>query len=151
MVFNPEREPRKRMRLEGYDYSLEGAYFITICTLKRELFFSFEPAANMIEKYWNKIPEKYPNIKLNEYVIMPNHIHGILQIVGADPCVGPCTWPPFDGKLWQRGYYERLIRSEEELNIFRQYIQLNPVKWEEDEENPLIMQGPTHGSAPTMR
>jgi REP element-mobilizing transposase RayT len=95
---------------------------------------------------------------------MPNHFHGIIQIVGADLCVGPDTkceilprmmkwfksqttnaylrgikqsgWGPFIGSLWQRSYHDRIIRSEEELCILRAYIKENPEKWQEDNENP---------------
>jgi len=146
------------MRLQGYDYSREGAYFITLCTKDRELLFSSKPTSDMVSEYWNIISEKYAGVELDEYVIMPNHVHGILFLpyVGADRCVGPFDnkpdlirmmqwfktmttnayltgikekgWPPYNGKLWQRGYYERIIRSEEELNILRGYIRENPVK-----------------------
>ncbi len=157
------------MRLEWYDYSMEGAYFITICTLSRDLLFDFKPASDMVESYWNKIAIKFSDVSFDEFVIMPNHIHGIL-IVGADPCVGPSTlqtvpsscladlprmvqwfktmttnaylngikrdnWRPFNGKLWQRGYYERIIRGEEEMNALRKYIIENPKNWDKDEEN----------------
>ncbi len=119
------------MRLEGYYYSLEGAYFVTICTMNRALLLDSASVADMVEDYWWKLTEKYDEVELDEYVIMPNHIHGIL-IVGADPCVGPSSktvdlprmmqwfktmttnaylsavkedgWPPLIGKLWQRGY-----------------------------------------------
>jgi REP-associated tyrosine transposase len=192
MVDKYYREPRKRMRLEGYDYSQEGIFYITVCTKNRDLLLWDEPVIEMLEKYWHKIPDKFTGIELDEFVIMPNHIHGILFNVGADPCVGPSSqkyvghsfpkcvgpsslktnlphiaqwyktmttnayltgikekgWRSFMGKLWQRGYYERIIRSEEELNILRKYIIENPENWDNDEEN---REGPTHGSAPTKR
>jgi len=158
------REPRKRLRLEGYDYSQEGYYFVTVCVHNRELPFDAPHAAAMVEKYWTDIQNKYSGVALDDFVIMPNHFHGIIQIVGADLCVGPSSandklplimkwfktqttnaylrgikqfgWQPFDGKLWQRGYHDRIIRSEEELNIFRVYIRENPDKWSEDSEHP---------------
>jgi putative transposase len=196
MVDKYYREPRKRMRLEGYDYSQEGAFYLTVCTKNRDLLLWYDPVIQMLEKYWFKISDKFAGIELDEFVIMPNHIHGILFNVGADPCVGPSSlervgpsfqkanlpqiaqwyktmttnaylagikenrWRPYMGKLWQRGYYERIIRSEEELNIFRKYIIENPENWDRDEENqegPTRRaadekeQGPTHGSAHTIR
>ena len=115
---------------------------------------------------------------IDEFIVMPNHVHGIIFIVGA-PLVGarafktqpakdragtrpaPTTslgdvvgifksisthqyamnvyankWPPFPGKLWQRNYYERIIRNEIEMNRIRQYIINNPSQWENDENNP---------------
>ena len=120
------------------------------------------------------MPEKFPDIRTDQFVIMPNHIHGIIFIVsvGADqracpdeaehrgsqqtkPTLGRIVqWfktmttndyikavrmnnvEPFPGKLWQRNYYEHIIRDETDLNSIRQYIIDNPSKWEEDEDNP---------------
>lgn len=155
------KTPRKRMRLDGYDYSREGAYFITICTQNREPFFFPPDVKAMIDVYWNKIAEKFSGIELDEYVIMPNHLHGIVLNVGADPCVGPKSlsrmmqwfktfttnayldgikdngWTPIIGKLWQRGFHERIVRNKEEHVAFRKYIRQNPSRWDEDEENPM--------------
>ena len=117
------------------------------------------------------MPEKFTHIRNDQFVIMPNHIHGIIFIasVGADQRVCPDHSPqrkptlgtivqwfktmttndyikavrmnnvgPFPGKLWQRNYYEHIIRDETDLNSIRQYIIDNPGKWEEDEENPKM-------------
>lgn len=200
MVDKYYREPRKRMRLEGYDYSLEGFYFITICTHKRIKIFEHQPVPEMVQRIWRMLSERYEGIYLDEFVVMPNHIHGLIQIVGAVPSCRPimefsvgavpscrpimdrgtrsgvsdtgpsspkCAcpsekittlsgvlqwfktittndylinvkengWPPLIGKLWQRGFYDRIVRSEEELNIFRKYIMENPENWDKDEEN----------------
>ena len=162
---NSDREPRKRLRLEGFDYSQEGYYFLTVCTHNRETLFENPPVADMIEKYLSDASHKYPGVNLDRYVVMPNHVHAILQIVGADLCVGPGTtsekiplimkwfktqttnaylrgirqysWATISGKLWQRSYHDRIIRSEDELNVLRAYIRENPDKWEEDSENPF--------------
>ncbi len=164
------RGPRKRLRFEGYNYSQEGLYFVTICVHNRELLLEVPHVSVMIEKYWTDVPNKYCHIILDDFVIMPNHFHGIIQIVGADLCVGPELntnapvnetlprimkwfksqttnaylrgirhdgWQPFNGSLWQRGYHDRVIRDEDELNTIRLYIQENPNKWQEDIENPL--------------
>jgi len=80
---------RKSIRLKGYDYSKVGAYFVTICTKDSELL-EPKPVREMISRFWQKLGEKFPHIQLDEFVIMPNHIHGII-IVGADPCVCPKT------------------------------------------------------------
>lgn len=125
--------------------------------------------AEMIESWWLKLKDKFTNVQLDEYVIMPNHFHGIIVIVGVDPCVNPedqkgehmgsplhrmiqwfktmttneyirnvnlSKWTPFSKRLWQRNYYEHVIRNEEKLNKIRQYIQNNPLSWHLDLENP---------------
>jgi REP element-mobilizing transposase RayT len=113
---NSVRRYRERSpRLTGYDYSSEGAYFITICTLQREHFFGRIESGRMIktisgesaEKYWREIPEHYPFVQIDEYVIMPNHIHGILiinkilcgDIVGTPNLGVPTGNLPTDGNI----------------------------------------------------
>ncbi len=88
---------RRSIRLKGYDYSKSGAYFITICVKDKIHFFGkiengemvLNDAGIMIDKWWQKIPEKFPDIELGEYQIMPNHFHAIVINVGADPRVRP--------------------------------------------------------------
>lgn len=116
----------------------------------------------MVEYWWNEIPNKFPSVKLGKYEIMPNHLHGIIfvQNVGADLCIGPNktlgniiqwfkimttndyiigvrtkNWPVFPKHLWQRNYFERIIRNEEELAKIEDYIQRNPGNWGSDPEN----------------
>ena len=126
------------------------------------------PTGEIIRKEWYKIPNRFPNVQLDSFVIMPNHIHGII-IVGATLVVardnagdnnnraGTSPAPTIGkiigsfksicvhefknnglniGKLWQRNYYEHVIRNEDELNKIREYIVLNPAMWDEDDENP---------------
>ena len=117
-----------------------------------------------MKKWYFELPNKFPDIQCDQYIIMPNHIHFIIIIVGADLRVCPDDigehigsplhkiiqwfktmttneyirnvknnrWEPFDGKLWQRNYYEHIIRNEQELNKIREYIINNPLKWELD-------------------
>ncbi|MCK4396605.1 transposase [candidate division WOR-3 bacterium] len=88
---------RKSIRLNGFDYSQEGLYFVTICTNNQVCFLGevlndemvLTDAGRLVEKWWLKLPDKFPNIELDYYVVMPNHFHGIISIVGADPCVCP--------------------------------------------------------------
>lgn len=233
MKRNPEIHYRRSIRLQGYDYSQPGMYFITICTQNRDCLFGeiidgkmvLNDVGMMIEKWYGELPNKFPDIKCDHHIIMPNHIHFIIQIidivnVGADLCVCPINktpefnvgadlcvcpdneigqthrfaptnisktgehmveadlcvcpdtmgehmvrgehtgsplrkiiqwfktmttneyirrvkrdgWKPFDGKLWQRNYYEHIIRNEKELNQIREYILHNPLKWELDKE-----------------
>lgn len=112
----------------------------------------------MIQIRWQQLPERFNNILLDEFTIMPNHLHGIIEIAEAGtrpaPTLGAIigafksitthdyiagvrqrNWPPFSGKLWQRNYYEHIIRNESELNRTRQYILDNPVNWDQDPEN----------------
>ena len=92
MTINPQREAefpqRRSIRLQGYDYSLQGFYFITFCTEYRKHLFGriksgrmiLNVAGEMIKKLWREIPNDFDNIKLSEFVIMPNHFHGIIEI-----------------------------------------------------------------------
>jgi putative transposase len=192
--YDPNRHHRCSIRWKGYDYSQPGAYFVTICTQHRECLFgaiadgemTLNEAGQMIEMEWGQLPERFPMIELDAHIVMPNHFHGIIVIVGAGlvpaldgattpdgattrdgvttrdgattrvaPTVGGIVgafkslttnayirgvresgWPPFDKRLWQRNYYERVIRDEQELNAVRQYIHNNPAQWKMDAENP---------------
>ncbi len=106
MKYNPDIHHRRSIRLEGYDYSQTGLYFITLCTQNSLHLFGkitnkkmvLNDAGMMVEKWWNELKNKSPNIELDEFIIMPNHFHGILQImnthtVGADLCVCPDVLP----------------------------------------------------------
>ncbi len=186
---NPQINQRHSVRLKKYDYSSAGAYFVTICTQNRECLFGnicvgagpracpemvLLDAGRMITSVWQQIPSHYPGNDVNEFVVMPNHIHGIIIIVGTSKNgqselpggrpqgvaptglslsdvvhrfktmttkqytdgVKQSGWQPYYGKLWQRSYYEHVIRDEDELNEVRQYISTNPLKWALDRENP---------------
>jgi len=182
MPYDPNRHHRRSIRLKGYDYSQAGAYFITLCTQDRACLFGkvvngemrLNDAGRMVLAEWNRLPERFPQVVLDAFVVMPNHVHGILVItdpaptvgatVGATPTVGATTrvaptvgniigafksrvtveyirgvktsgWPPFRGRLWQRNYYEHIIRNERALNAIRRYILENPLRWHLDREN----------------
>jgi REP element-mobilizing transposase RayT len=84
MSHDSKRYNRRSIRLKEYDYSNPGAYFITICTHNRKLYFEkYKKLKEIVNLEWLKIPNRYPNVQLDEFIIMPNHIHGILMIVGA--------------------------------------------------------------------
>ncbi len=160
---------RKQIRLKGYDYSKPGYYFITICCLNREnylgqikcrggaLLHPFVELSNIGEiaaEQWHELKERYKNLILDQFVVMPNHIHGIISIANerAEQSPAPtktvgdiiCTYKSITTKLsnkvdnsqgrviWQRNYYEHIIRDEPELKKIREYIMTNPEKWQDD-------------------
>ncbi|HTY26042.1 MAG TPA: transposase [Desulfomonilaceae bacterium] len=167
---------RRSIRLQGHDYSLNGAYFVTICAWNRECLFgeiaTCEMRLNdlglMVEKWWLKLSAKFTSVETDAYMVMPNHLHGIIMMVGADPRVCPdwgahagaplpsvvqwfktmttneyfrrakeCCQSKQGRKLWQRNYYEHIIRNERTLNAIRGYIEANPQRWANDPENPF--------------
>lgn len=176
--YNPQNHYRRSIQLKIYDYSQPGAYFITICTNNHQCTFGEVVNGKMIlngygkiaQQCWLGIPKHFPNVELDKFVIMPNHIHGIIVIhsdVGAPlagvqnneagaspaPTVGNIIGAYksivvnrclkifkenglYMRKIWQRNYYEHIIRNEYELNKIREYIVNNPLKWELDIENP---------------
>ena len=91
MKYNPDIHHRRSIRLAEYDYSQCGYYFITVCTQGRRCLFGeiekgrmiLNDAGKMIGRWWNELKNKYANIEIDEYVIMPNHCHGIINIVGT--------------------------------------------------------------------
>jgi len=211
MMYDLKHHQRRSIRLCGYDYASHGAYFITICVQDRTCLFGdaidgevrFSDAGRMVHSTWDEIPAYYPGVELDASIIMPNHIHGIIILVGATPrgCpssgwqyggktgqplganktgqprgVAPTTvlslpdvvhrfktlttsryvdgvkqlgWEAFHGRLWQRNYYEHIIRNEESLNRIRRYILDNPGRWSHDRENPLVAFPETVGGWPS--
>ena len=178
MKFNPDIHHRRSIRLHGYDYADSGAYFVTVCVQGRECLFGevmeLNGAGRMVEDWWAKLPERFPSVVLDQFVVMPNHFHGIVVIAGSvgagsprpispdiqdqggetpplrKPTLGQIvgyfkyqTTKQFNAMrddpgvpLWQRNYYERVIRHDDELGRARRYIAENPLKWGEDRENP---------------
>ncbi len=102
MTYDSNRHNRQSIRLKDYDYTQPGAYFVTICTVNRIHLFGeivddemvLNPAGEMVKVIWDEIPQHYPNVKIDAFVIMPNHIHGIIILIGND-AVGavPCDRP----------------------------------------------------------
>jgi REP element-mobilizing transposase RayT len=192
MKYNPGIHHRRSIRLQGFDYSQAGAYFVSICTQNRECLFGeivdgkmvLNDAGRIVQAVWDDLPNHYLDVELDECVVMPNHVHGIVVIVGAGLKPAPTTrpastttgtikryglpeivraWKTFSArrinetrktpgiKIWQRNYYEHIIRNENKLNRIREYIQNNPMKWEFDRENPNVGAGfkPAPTPAPT--
>ena len=176
--YNPDIHHRRSIRLKGYDYSQAGLYFITICTQNQSCLFGeikngemvLNDAGKMVEHQWQELICRFDNIKLHEFIVLPNHFHGIVELVGVPlvgtqnvgqpqmgqpqgiaPTVGNVVgafkslstneyirnvkqnnWRTFDNKLWQRNYYEHIIRDEKSYYQILEYIQNNALKWQDD-------------------
>jgi len=162
-----ELPKRKNPRLQGYDYSSPGAYFVTICTEgKKHLLSSvnavgadvldgpkleLSPYGTIVDKYINQLNAHYTNISVDNYVIMPNHIHLLLTVTdsgasGTTPPTSHRTSVPrfvsalkrFSNKecgknLWQRSYNDHIIRNREDYKEHYTYISENPLRWNTDE------------------
>jgi REP element-mobilizing transposase RayT len=186
MIYDPQIHNRQSIRLTGYDYSSPGHYFVTICV--KDMVCIFGDVKNgimglsknglIIQDEWLKTIERRANIHLDEFVVMPNHVHGIIEIVnaGVDNHVGiDCNQslhdetlrhnqPPHNygpqsnnlfaiirgfkgattkrineingnyehGSIWQSRFYDRIIDTDEQLEIIRWYIKNNPKRWNRD-------------------
>lgn len=172
---------RKETRLKDYDYSLNGYYFVTVCSKDRQNIFGkykcpvgaalasardniqLSIIGQIIEKQWQCIPNQYNNVKSDQYIIMPNHIHGILIINNNDihkraqtssaPTLSSIIRSfkskstmeylkyindydlNISGKIWQRSFYDHIIRDDRSLAAIREYIVKNPENWENDIDN----------------
>jgi len=181
--YDPLRHHRRSIRLKGYDYTQPGAYFVTLVTQDRACLFGeivdgatrLYPIGMIVEKCWYDLERHFPTVSLDEFTLMPNHLHGIICLgeasasytqnirqtiktdaspqrpIGTVPnSLGAIiqnfksistrkinqTLVPSTRKVWQRNYYERIVRDEAELNRIRQYILNNPIQWELDNNNP---------------
>lgn len=177
-----ELPTRKKIRLEGYDYSDVGCYFITFCVKDKHEMLGEVVGANSVRPCENslypckaelsdigvvadtairKIEAIYPNVEVNKYVVMPNHIHMVLVIDDANGCNGRTMCAPTISRvikqckeyvtkqigfsIWQRSYHDRIIRDEAEYQEIWRYIDENPAKWSQDcyfvEKPPIISRG----------
>jgi len=183
-VINMEKPNRKQNRLAEFDYGQEGAYFVTLCTQNRACLFEMElPVGNglcavpdgvgggngttrrlchtvenqIIHKWIRETERKFPNVTIDKYVIMPDHLHLIITIkerhIGRSlpdvmrffktmttndyiRGVKDGTLTPFDGKLWQKSYYDHVIRNQQDYNEVWEYIENNQIKWMMIHEKP---------------
>ena len=176
MTFNPNIHHRRSIRLKDYDYSQPGAYFVTLCTHQRDCLFGTikegnmipSPTGDIVASCWYDLPAHYPHVEIDEFVVMPNHVHGIIILrhpddVGAGFKPAPTckrhglteivrAFKTFSARhanvarntlgmhLWQRSYYEHIIRDEHDLHAIREYIANNPAGWERDDYNPAPME-----------
>lgn len=183
MMVNPHSHHRRSIRIKEYDYTSPGAYFVTLVTYQRDCLFgeirdakmALNDFGSIADECWRAIPDHFPFVELGAYVIMPNHVHGIIVIresVGArhvcpsgyasslqntPPQNPPRGTPPHSlgtivgsyksavtrriGRehnataIWQRNYYEHIIRDEKDLQRITDYIETNPSRWDEDDNN----------------
>ena len=200
MPYDPQRHHRRSIRLKGYDYSQAGAYAVTLVSHARETLFGeiadgqmvLNAVGKVIAATWRWLAVHYPYVTLDAWVVMPNHLHGIIILArderrgeeagntilpsrqvdapASSPLHHPYPSPRPHGTqpgslnaiiqtykaesarrvnrmlglygsgnhIWQRNYYERIIRNEREMDAIRAYIANNPIQWAMDRENPLL-------------
>jgi REP element-mobilizing transposase RayT len=152
---------RKSARLADFDYSFPGGYFVTICVNNMEHRFGevrgdhliLNQSGELIASLWESTAGRFPGTELDAFVVMPNHLHGIV-ILGTSPTetaasnlsriiqafkststveygrrVRAGEFPPFDHTLWQRSFYDRMLRDERDVDGARRYIEANPSRW----------------------
>ena len=144
-------------RLKGYDYSNTGAYFITILTKNCKCYFGqiqnekmfLNEFGKIVNNYWKEIPKHFPYVILDEYIVMPNHVHGIIildefktlekrqpvgTIINQFKRICTITLRMIDIHFgWHPRFHDHIIRDEKELNRVRQYIIDNPKNWKSDD------------------
>lgn len=172
-----QRRNRRSVRLPGYDYTSAGAYFLTMCSFERACLFGgirhgrmeMDARGDIVRDVLNEVAFRFPTARLDEWVIMPNHVHAIIWLgVGAQFIApefedgtrhsyrGAINRAPTLGEVvrtikaattfrirsaglgygvWQRNYYERIIRSQQELEVVREYIRRNPENWGRDDSH----------------
>ncbi|WP_115006214.1 transposase [Moraxella lacunata] len=174
--YNPNIHKRRSMRLKNYDYAQEGLYFITICCKDKMHFFGeivdnkmiLNDIGQVVEQCWHNIPSHFPNVVLHHFVVMPNHIHGVIEIIfnanhhsfmakndnlpqqskqkihGTSKTIGSIVrgfktgvtqWARQNTDIydiWQRNYHDHIIRNETSYLKICEYIENNPLKWQDD-------------------
>ena len=180
MPYDPLKHGRGSIRLPNYDYSQPGAYFVTLCVADRKCIFGEVADGKMrlneigmfVAEQLAGLPEVYLNTVLDEFVIMPNHVHAIVRISNEPSASVGAGWKPAQTRhqskpdhglpeiirgfktytariinrvngtpgraVWQRNYYEHVVRTEDDLDAIKKYIFENPLKWAVDVENPAV-------------
>lgn len=175
-AYKREQHRRRSIRLRNYDYRQPGAYFVTIVLQNRRRLFGFivdrqfhaNAAGAMVAACWLRLPDQFPTVLPGTFVVMPDHMHGIIFInpvktnntpIADVPAQNSVTlgaivqwfkatttnayirgvrdqgWPAFDRRLWQRNYYEHIIRNTAELQRIQTYIESNPARWIDKPDN----------------
>ncbi|MBO5884087.1 MAG: transposase [Clostridia bacterium] len=160
MCFNNDTPQRKKNRLDCYDYSTAGAYFITVCTKERQNYFwnsvgatigrpqdvELSPYGKIVDDAINNISNIYPSISVEQYVIMSDHVH-LLLLIHADDCGRPMVAPTISrvvqqlkgyvtkrlgASIWQKLFFDHVIRNEQDYEEHVRYIFENPLRWHYD-------------------
>ena len=169
MSDNLDMPRRRSLRLKGYDYSQAGVYFVTICAHGKVCLFGDVIGSEMkvnelrrkVQAVWNGLPVHYPHVATDAFVVMPNHVHGVIVIrAGLKPA--PTArhglseiirgFKTFSARMinefrktsgtpvWQRNYYEHIIRNDADYDRIAEYIDNNPQRWAEDSLHPAFTQ-----------
>ncbi len=141
---------RRSVRLPDHNYSWTASYFVTIRAAHHQPVFEMSELRTMLQETWTALPERFPCVSLDEFIIMPDHVHGILrfnvtdnkapslgQVMGAYKSITTVTWFNYlkthtiswSGLLWQGNYHEHVIRDVQDLEEKRRYIRENPQRW----------------------
>jgi len=190
--FDPKKHHRRSIRLPNYDYTQAGAYYITVVTHNRELLFGevvdgemkLSNLGQIAQREWERLPKRFNQIELGAFVVMPDHVHGIIiihdnrrgtagvlriivpgrirraptgetviverfgkPVPGSIPTIIRSyksavalrinyARPSDSTPVWQKNYYEHVIRNEQDMQAKWDYIESNPANWENDNENP---------------
>jgi REP element-mobilizing transposase RayT len=168
--YDPERHHRRSIRLQGYPYTRPGIYFLTICTYRRICLFGQVHNGRLVHNRfgevavacWREIPVHFPHVRLDAFVVMPNHVHGLLiipdripepvpeqeerfgrPVAGSIPTIVRSYKAAVTARInrlrrtpgtpvWQRNYYEHIVRNRRALEAIRRYIAENPARWQQD-------------------
>jgi putative transposase len=158
VVEQQSRPDRKKLRLAEFDYSAPGYYFVTLCISCRRCVLGdvredrvvLSALGQLVSDGWCRIPQRSAGIVLDAFVIMPNHLHALLELTGSATSLSAAIGAfkslstnearaagmLVDAKLWQRGFHDHVVRDEAGLDRLREYIGNNPLKWHLDRENP---------------
>jgi REP-associated tyrosine transposase len=170
------RYDRRSIRLQGFDYSQPGQYFVTICAMEQKCIFGKIENGVMQENIlgkivhicWLQVPDHFANVEPDVFVVMPNHFHAILKLRETARALNEVTTEGFSApvslsvptivrtfkaavtrearcilggsmqQVWQRNYYERIIRNNHEYEETFRYIIENPMRWDTDQEKPIL-------------
>ena len=140
---------RRKNRLEGYDYAADGDYFVTICSEHKKCLFGWipentssvclSPRGKIVYDMIERLPSVFPCVRIPLYVIMPNHVHLIFRLTGSKRSLSEIVnWlkgsvtKAAGGSVWQKSFYDHIIRDDEDYYRISEYIRYNPIVWSSD-------------------
>jgi REP-associated tyrosine transposase len=172
MKYDPNVHRRRSVRLRDYDYASAGVYFVTVCTRERLCVLGsikdgvvvLTDQGRIVQETMLSLGNRFAGLELDAFVIMPNHVHLVVGLVGAQfiapdgrsdgsrrPALGEVirTFKAASTRLirnagneafgWQRSFYEHVVRNDADLRRIREYVEANPLRWDEDPENPVVI------------